>query len=326
MVNNDNNAKLNYLNSLYKLQVFWVSIALILMILAFSTIADAFATGPNLFNITRNFSFIAIMALGMCVVIITAGIDLSVGSVLALSAVGLGIVMREGYNVWIGAFACFGTGLLCGFVNGYLIAYVKINPFVVTLGMLSIARSLAIVVTKNAMIYEFGPQEDLLLELGGGAPLGMPNSVIVLLFLTLFFIYSLNYTAWGKHIYSIGGNEEAARLTGVNVNLVKMSAYLLSGLMAAVSAFMMVGWLGSVTNGIAMTYELKVIASTVIGGANLMGGAGGAFGAVIGAALIEIIRNGLLLAGMDPYWQGTFVGAFIILAVLIDKFKITTKK
>ena len=148
MENNDNNAKLNYLNALFKLQVFWVSIALILMILVFSTIADAFATGPNLFNITRNFSFIAIMALGMCVVIITAGIDLSVGSVLALSAVVLGIVMREGYNVWIGAFACFGTGLLCGFVNGYLIAYVKINPFVVTLGMLSIARSLAIVVTK----------------------------------------------------------------------------------------------------------------------------------------------------------------------------------
>ena len=136
----------------------------------------------------------------------------------------------------------------------------------------------------------------------------------------------MNFTAWGKHIYSIGGNEEAARLTGVNVNLVKMSAYLLSGLMAAVSAFMMVGWLGSVTNGMAMTYELKVIASTVIGGANLLGGAGGAFGAVIGAASIEIIRNGLLLAGMDPYWQGTFVGIFIILAVLIDKFKITTKK
>ena len=195
MENNNNNAKLNYFNALFKLQVFWVSIALILMILVFSAIADAFATGPNLFNISRNFSFIAIMALGMCVVIITAGIDLSVGSVLALSAVVLGIVMREGYNVWIGAFACFGTGLLCGFVNGYLIAYVKINPFVVTLGMLSIARSLAIVVTKNAMIYEFGPQEDLLLELGGGATLGMPNSVIVLLFLTLFFIYSLNYTA-----------------------------------------------------------------------------------------------------------------------------------
>jgi ribose transport system permease protein len=216
--------------------------------------------------------------------------------------------------------------LICGFVNGYLIAYVKINPFVVTLGMLSIARSLAIVVTKNAMIYEFGPHEDLLNEIGGGATLGMPNSAIILLFLTLFFIYALNYTAWGRHIYAIGGKEEAARLTGVNVNLIKMSAYLLSGLMAAVSAFLMVGWLGSVTNGIAMTYELKVIASTVIGGANLMGGAGGAFGAVIGAALIEIIRNGLLLAGMDPYWQGTFVGAFIILAVLIDKFKITTKK
>jgi len=105
-----------------------------------------------------------------------------------------------------------------------------------------------------------------------------------------------------------------------------MSAYLLSGLMAAVSAFMMVGWLGSVTNGIAMTYELKVIASTVIGGANLMGGAGGAFGAVIGAALIEIIRNGLLLAGMDPYWQGTFVGVFIILAVLVEKFKTNSRK
>ena len=188
MDNLNENTKNNYLNTLLKDQVFWVTIALIIMILVFSIIADAFATGPNLFNITRNFSFIAIMALGMCVVIITAGIDLSVGSVLALSAVVLGIVMREGYNIWFGAFACFGTGLLCGFVNGYLIAYIKINPFVVTLGMLSIARSLAIVVTKNAMIYEFGPHEDLLNEIGGGATLGMPNSVIVLFILTLFVL------------------------------------------------------------------------------------------------------------------------------------------
>jgi ribose transport system permease protein len=143
----------------------------------------------------------------------------------------------------------------------------------------------------------------------------------VLLALTVIVGFMLNNTRWGRHLYAIGGNEQAARLTGVPVNLIKMSAYMLSSFMAGVSAILMVGWLGSVTNGLGLQYELRVIAATVIGGANLMGGEGTAIGAVVGAALVEIIRNSLLLAGVDPYWQGVFIGAFIIFAVLLQRIR-----
>jgi ribose transport system permease protein len=133
--------------------------------------------------------------------------------------------------------------------------------------------------------------------------------------------FVFKFTRYGRHLYAIGGNESAARLTGVPVDALKLSAYVLSGLMTAIAAILMVGWLGSVTNGLGIGYELRVIASTVIGGVNLMGGEGGAYAAVIGAALIEVIRNSLLLAGVDPYWQGTFVGIFIILAVLLERVR-----
>ena len=145
--------------------------------------------------------------------------------------------------------------------------------------------------------------------------------MIFLVVLTLIMSFVLHYTKWGRHLYAIGGNENAARLAGVPVDRLKLSVYVLSGFMTAISAILSVGWLGSVTNGIGIGYELRVIASTVIGGANLMGGEGGAYAAFIGAALIEVIRNSLLLAGVDPYWQGTFVGLFIILAVLLERLR-----
>jgi ribose transport system permease protein len=131
----------------------------------------------------------------------------------------------------------------------------------------------------------------------------------------------LRFTTWGRHLYAIGGNEQAARLTGVPVNRVKLQAYVVSAMTAALSAVMIIGWQGSAINALGMGYELRVIASTVIGGANLMGGEGGAYGAFIGAALIEVIRNSLLMAGVDANWQGAFVGTFIILAVLLERIR-----
>ncbi len=159
------------------------------------------------------------------------------------------------------------------------------------------------------------------MEFGGGKTFGIANPVIVMVILALIMGFVFKYTRYGRHLYAIGGNEHAAQLTGVPVDLLKVSVYVLSGLMTAIAAILMVGWLGSVTNGIGIGYELRVIASTVIGGVNLLGGEGGAFAAVVGAALIEIIRNSLLLAGVDPYWQGTFVGVFIILAVLLERLR-----
>ena len=302
-------------------QAFWVTLAVILMSLAMSVISPAFGRYENWFNITRNFAFIGIMALGQTFVIITAGIDLSVGSVMGLVGIVTGMTLAAGYPLWMGIAAGLVTALAVGAVNGSLISYMRLSPFVVTLGMLSIARSLALVISNNKMFYEFGPDEAAFLWLGGGQTLGIANPVLILIVLTAVFGFVLNFTRWGRHVYAIGGNEQAARLTGIPVDRVKVQVYMLCSLMAGVSAILMVGWLGSVTNALGLTYELRVIASAVIGGANLMGGEGAAFGAFIGAALIEIIRNSLLLAGVDPYWQGAFVGLFIILAVLLERLR-----
>lgn len=301
--------------------VFWVTVAAVLACLFMSVATDTFATERNLFNVTRNFAFVGIVALGMTAVIITGGIDLSVGSTMGVCGILVALAMSSGQPLPVGIAAALGGAVVVGLINGWLIAYAGMPSFVVTLGMLSIARSLAMVFSNNKMIYDFGPDGDLLLALGGGTLLGVASPVWFLGVLALAFGFALRWTRWGTWIYAIGGNEQAATLTGVPVRAVKLSVYVLCSLTAGVAAILMVGWLGAVTTGLGQTDELRVIAASVIGGANLMGGAGTAFGAVVGAALIEVIRNGLLLLGVDAFWQGTFVGGFIILAVAFERFR-----
>jgi ribose transport system permease protein len=303
-------------------QPYWVMVALLLICAVMSWLQPAaFATADNLFNITRNFAFVGIMALGMTAVILTGGIDLSVGSVMGVVGVVCGLVLQAEQHWLLAVLAGLAMGAALGAVNGALIAYAGLPPFVVTLGMLSIARSFAIVLSQNKMIYEFGPYGDAFNEIGGGEILGIANPVWMLVLLTLVFGFVFNFTGWGRYLYAIGGNENAARMTGVPVDRIKLQAYIVSSLTAAIAAVMIVGWQGSAINALGQGYELRVIASTVIGGANLMGGEGGAFGAFIGAALIEVIRNSLLMAGVDANWQGTFVGVFIILAVLLERVR-----
>ena len=303
-------------------QAFWVTIALLAMCVIMSWLQpQAFASTENFFNITRNFAFIGIMALGMTTVIITGGIDLSVGSVMGLAAIVAGLVLQDAGPWWLSMGAGLATGFVVGAVNGALIAWLGLPPFVVTLGTLSIGRSLAVVLSQNKMIYDFGPDADTIFAIGGGQMLGIANPVWVLLGLTVVFSAMLHVTRWGRHLYAIGGNEQAAILTGVPVAGVKIVAYIVSATMAALAAVLIIGWQGSAINALGTGYELRVIASTVIGGANLMGGEGGAYGAFIGAALIEVIRNSLLMAGVDSNWQGTFVGVFIVLAVLLEKLR-----
>jgi ribose transport system permease protein len=302
-------------------QTFWVFIAAVVAVVALSLATDTFATQRNLFNVTRNFAFVGIIALGTTAVIITGGIDLSVGSIVCLTGIVLGVVMNAGYSIWAGIGAALLTSLSVGAVNGVLIAYVRMPPFVVTLGMLAIARSLAMVASNNRMVYDFGPDQAKLLALGGGTTLGVANPVIALVVLALIAGYLFRWTRWGRHLFAIGGNEQAATVTGVRVSRVKVGVYMISALTAGLAAVLEVGWLGAVTTNLGQSMELTVIAAAVIGGANLSGGIGTAFGAVIGAALIEVIRNSLLLLGVDAFWQGTFVGSFIVLAVMFDKLK-----
>ena len=223
-----------------------------------------------------------------------------------------------------------------------LIAYVGMPPFVVTLGMLSVARSAAMVLSGNKMVYQFGADHEKLVvarrrldggwfgtfaalagpdtSLGGFSP-GCrtdrhPQSGDHPRHLALIFGFVFRWTRWGRHIFAIGGNEQAAVLTGMPVARIKVSVYMFSALMAGIAGMLEAGWLGGVTTDLGTGMELIVIAAVVIGGANLAGGAGTAFGAVVGAALIEVIRNSLILLGISPFWQGAFVGSFIVIAVL----------
>lgn len=311
-------------------QAFWVTVALAVLVAFMTWLEPSFGTTDNVTNITRNFAPIAIMGLGMTVVLITGGIDLSVGSVMGLVAIVAGLMLTWHYSWYVAFGAGLLAGLACGAFNGFFVAYIGMPSFVVTLGMLSIARSLAVVLSGNQMLYQFGPDAPIVKAIGqakwprhtpdGWVPHWIPEFsshfwVMVVLALALGFVFI--FTAWARHLYAIGGNENAARLTGVPVDWIKFQAYVFSAFTASVASLLLLGYSGSAINAMGTGYELRVIAGTVIGGANLMGGYGTAFGAVIGSAFLEVIRNALLMAGIDSNWQGAFVGIFIVLAVLL---------
>ncbi len=317
--------------SLIASQPFWVTIALgaVCVLMAYLQ-PESFATFDNFFNITRNFSFIGIMALGMTAVIATGGIDLSVGSIMGLVAVICGLILQDGYPWWLAVLGGLAAGGVVGAINGVLVAVVGLSSFVVTLGMLSVARSVAVVLSGNRMIYNFGPGGPMFKAFGSGRleiarigheMLAFSNPLIILVVLTALFAVVLKMTAWGRYILAIGGNEQAALLTGVPVRWIKIQCYVVSGLAAALAGILNVGWSGSAINALGTGYELLAISAAVIGGANLMGGEGSAYGAFIGAALIFVIRNALLMAGVDSNWQGTFVGVFLVAAVYLGKIR-----
>lgn len=311
-------------SSLLSSQTFWVLVAIVLACIFLSVATDSFDTRSNLYNITRNVTFTAIIALGMTLVIITGGIDLSVGSVLCLCSMVVAVVMHAGWGIEIGILASVATALVVGGFNGVLIAYLGFPPFVVTLGMLSIARSLAMVLSNNTVVFQFGPDHDKLLALGGGSFFfGIANPVIYMIVLALLTGFVLRWTRFGRYVFAIGGNEHAATLTGVPVRAIKVAVYMISAFSAGLAGIIQTGWLGAVTTNIGTGMELQVIAAAVIGGANLAGGVGTAFGALVGAALIEIIRNSLGLLGINAFWQGTFIGSFIIIAVAFDRLRRT---
>ena len=264
---------------------------------------------------------VAIIAIGMTAVIASGGIDLSVGSSVVLSAMVISVAMASGLSFWISALLALGAALLVGLLNGILIAYAGMPAFVVTLGTLSAARSLAMVLSDNKMIWEFGPDHGILLWVGGGSTFGLPHPLYVLTALTIVMSLVFRWTRWGQHLFAIGSNENAAVLTGIPVKRLKVSIYMFSAFTAGLAGILMAGWLGSVTTNLGQAMELTVIAAAVIGGANLAGGEGTALGAVVGALLIEVIRNSLILLGISTFWQGMFIGTFIIVAVAFDRFR-----
>jgi ribose transport system permease protein len=289
--------------------------ALIVLVVAMSALSGDFLTADNLLNVGVQAAVTAILAFGVTFVIVSAGIDLSVGSVAALSATVLAwMATSEGVPVWIAVILAVATGLACGFVNGVLISYGKLPPFIATLAMLSIARGLSLVISQGSPIAFPESVSHLGDTLGGW----LPVPVLVMVVLGLITALILGRTYIGRSMYAIGGNEEAARLSGLKVRKQKLAIYALSGLFAAAAGIVLASRLSSAQPQAAQGYELDAIAAVVIGGASLAGGVGKASGTLIGALILAVLRNGLNLLSVSAFWQQVVIGVVIALAVLLD--------
>ncbi|MBK3661252.1 ABC transporter permease [Bradyrhizobium diazoefficiens] len=329
-------------------QTGYVLIALAVLLVVMHFASPYFFTEGNMQNVAKNFSFVAIATLGVTFVIITGGIDLSVGSMMCFSAIITSMVMTElstpgglgaslfvhmaadgktvianmpGLILLVSVLAGLVVALIIGLVNGFCIATLGLSPFVTTLGMLSIVRGLCYVVTNGRGSFPGGPDADYFYALTSGDVLGLPVPFIYLVILALVMAVVLHHTSFGRHVFALGGNEKAAELTGIPVVRVKIEVYVICALAAGLQGIVISGWLGSAPANMATSYELNVIAAAVIGGANLAGGIGGPLGAIVGCVLLEVIRNGLVLAQVSSYWQQTLVGVIIILAVLVDRIR-----
>lgn len=286
-------------------------------------ISPQFLTVQNLTFVARGFSFIAIASLGACLVIITGGIDLSVGSVMGLAGVISAFLSSQGFGTVLSLIGALCVGIFVGFINGILVSKAKLAPFIVTLGMLSVCRGLVYVVTGG---WPMQGMTKPILFLGQGFLFGLPMPVWIMIILLIVMQLVLRFTAFGWYVYSIGGNEEATRLSGVYVDRVKIGVYIIAGLFAAIGGIVLTARLGVGETTAGNGYELNVIAALVLGGVSLSGGMGSAISAFFGAALMGILRNGLVLLGVSSFWQQIVIGSVIILAVLLDQIRLRYSK
>ena len=291
-------------------------LGLILISVVFALQSDTFLTTPNLLNILQQSAINACIALGMTLVIISGGIDLSVGPVAALSAVLGAAMLVGGVPVPLAIAGALATGMACGFLNGALITFGGLQPFIVTLGGLSLYRALALIFTGGTPIFGL---PDTFRALTNGTLAGIPNPVIVIGLLAIVAGVILNKTPLGEYFMAVGGNPEAARIAGVPVTLTKLSAYMISGFMAAVAAMILIGRLGAAEPTLGTLWELDAIAAAAIGGASLMGGRGSIPGTLIGCIILGTLRNGLTLMNVQAFYQLLATGIIIIVAMLIDK-------
>jgi inositol transport system permease protein len=311
-------------------------IFLLLLMLVFAIMEPRFLSSVNLFNVMRQVSITGLLAIGMTFVILTAGIDLSVGSLLAFAGLVAAAVAKGGmqdrftvgddtigYGWQLAALAAIAIGLLGGLLQGVAITRLKVPAFVVTLGGMSVFRGAALLFAAGGPISGFQPDYTWW---GQGRIAGVPVPVIIFLVSAVIAHVVLSYTRYGRRVYAVGGNPEAARLAGLNVNFVIGSVYVIMGFFAGLGAFVLSARLNSAEAVAGTGYELTVIASVVIGGTSLFGGSGSIFGTVIGTILIGVLLNGLVLMNVNSYIQQIIIGVIIVLAVAFDTFAKSRRK
>ncbi|MBV9759431.1 MAG: ABC transporter permease [Acidobacteriaceae bacterium] len=291
---------------------------MIVLFFALTIATPHFLTAINLASVARQTAVINIMALGMTLVIITGGIDLSVGSILAIAGLFGAMGIKHGLPIPAAIFVGIGCGLLCGLVNGLMITQFRINPFIVTLGTLEAYRGLALVVSKGLPVHEI---PDSFSFLGDGNLLGVPFSLWVLAICAVLMHLVLEHTKLGRYAFAIGSNSAAAYYAGVPINFHLTAVYAIAGMLAGLAGMIEASRLMTGQPTAGQGYELQAIAAVVIGGGSLVGGEGSVVGTLIGAFIIGLLSNGSDLLGVNPYWQQVIIGAVIIAAVAFDELR-----
>ncbi|MBU5421300.1 ABC transporter permease [Cellulomonas hominis] len=308
-------------------------VALIVLIIVFSLLSDAFLTPTNLITMTKHVAYNAILALGMLLVIVTGGIDLSIGSIVGLSGIVSGVLL-QGWElsvfdttaypaVWVVIIVALAVGGLVGSLNGLLITRFNVAPFIATLGTLYIARGAALLISNGSTFPRLQGDPELgntgFSFLGVARPLGIPTAIWIMVIFAVAIWVLVTRTPFGRHLYATGGNERAAQLAGVPVRSVKMRVYIISGVCAAMAGLIIASELTSAAPQTGNTFELNAIAAVVIGGASLAGGRGTVKGALIGAFVIGFLSDGLVMVGVSTFWQTVIKGLVIVLAVMLDQ-------
>jgi len=310
------------LRGIVRAQEFGIFLILAAMVLFLSVFTNTFLTSTNIFNILRAFSWIAISGFGECMVIITGGIDLSVGSVMGFSGLISAMLLRAGIAVPIAVLGGLAAGVVIGLLNGLMVTKAKLPPFIATLGMLLMARGLCYGLTGGWPVQDL-PQGFRSLGqldipfLGAGVPLPLVFVIAIAVVCALF----LTRTIWGYRIYAVGGNEVASSLSGINTDRMKIVVYTLAALLTAFGGILMTARLGVAAPTAANGYELDVIAAAVVGGTSLAGGEGTILGVLIGAAVMQVLRTGLVLTGVSAYWLQAVQGLVIVVAIMLDQLR-----
>ncbi len=311
----ETNTNTGWIKTALLLDRFRVLIIFVVLLIIASLVSDAFFTVTNLFNVFRQVSIVGIIAVGMTLVILTAGIDLSVGSVMAFTGAVAAGVITAGLPFPVAILLCLLVGLLIGAFNGVVVAKGGVPPFIATLAMMVIARGMTLVLTGGSPTVITEPAYRFI---GSGQILGIPFPVVLMVTIFAVMFWVLKNTTFGRNIYAVGGNEEAAKLAGINVDRVKISVYALTGMFASISALIYTSRLMTAQPNAGVMLELDAIAAVIIGGTRLTGGKGGVIGTLIGALIMGVLDNILNLANVSPFYQDIAKGLVILAAVLLD--------
>lgn len=291
--------------------------SLFLLSIVFTCFTSKFLTGANIMNILQQSTINGCVALGMTLVIITGGIDLSVGSIMALSGMSMAMLMSSGVPAPLAVLLGVILAIILGMLNGFLISILKLQPFLVTLGTMSAYRGLTLIISNGLPLRGFSPSYTKFMNSLNGV---FPVPVLILLIFTVIIFLVIKYSKYGQYIFAIGGNEEATRLSGINTNYVKILTYALSGFACALSAIIFLGRLAAADPQAGNSYEMNAIAAAAIGGASLAGGKGSITGTMIGVLILQTLNNGLTLLNVQSFYQTFAIGLIIIIATIIDRY------